>query len=112
MSEYHALSLGWANRKQLDQMAEISFAANQVLTELFSIAGLILVDMKLEFGLYEDTIYLADEISPDTCRIWDAITHEALDKDRFRQDLGGVVTAYQQVATRLNMSPGEIPKWP
>lgn len=110
VSDYHALSLGWATQNQLDQMSELSFAVNKVLSEIFSESGLILVDTKLEFGLLGEEIYLADELSPDTCRIWDAITHETLDKDRFRQDLGGVMTAYQQVAKRLNVSIGEVPK--
>jgi phosphoribosylaminoimidazole-succinocarboxamide synthase len=110
ISDYHAISLEWATRRQLDQMAEISFAANDVLRQIFSEHGMILVDFKLEFGLLGNEIILADELSPDTCRIWDAITHETLDKDRFRQDLGGVVSAYQQVAKRFKISTGEIPK--
>ena len=64
---------------------------------------MILVDFKLEFGFLDGQIILADEISPDTCRIWDAVTHETLDKDRFRQDLGGVVSAYQEVARRFKI---------
>ncbi len=112
VSDYHALSLGWATKEQLDQMSKLTFKINQVLFELFSTCSLILVDAKLEFGLYNGSLCLADEITPDTCRIWDAVTHETLDKDRFRQDLGGVMTAYQQVATRLTkVSKGEIPKW-
>ncbi len=112
ISDYHALSLGWATRKQLDQMVELSFASNRILAQIFSEHGMILVDFKLEFGLLNDQIVLGDELSPDTCRIWDAVTHETLDKDRFRQDLGGVVPAYQQVAKRFKISTGEIPKRP
>ncbi len=103
ISDYHALSLGWANREQLDQMAEISFATNRCLKQIFADHDLILVDFKLEFGLLNGQIILADELSPDTSRIWDSVTHETLDKDRFRQDLGGVVSAYEQVAKRFNI---------
>lgn len=104
INDYHALSLGWATQEQLDRMAELSFAANRILTQIFSGHGMILVDFKLEFGLLDNEVVLADEISPDTCRIWDAVTHETLDKDRFRQDLGGVVSAYREVAKRLKIS--------
>jgi phosphoribosylaminoimidazole-succinocarboxamide synthase len=103
VSDYHALSLEWATRDQLDKMAYLSFNANRVLKQIFLEHGMILVDFKLEFGIFNGQIMLADEISPDNSRIWDAVTHEALDKDRFRQDLGGVVAAYQQVAKRLHI---------
>jgi phosphoribosylaminoimidazole-succinocarboxamide synthase len=103
ISDYHALSLGWATRKQLDQMVELSMNVNRILNRLFAEHGMILVDFKLEFGFLDGQIILADEISPDTCRIWDAVTHETLDKDRFRQDLGGVVSAYQEVARRFKI---------
>jgi phosphoribosylaminoimidazole-succinocarboxamide synthase len=103
VSDYHALSLDWATEDQLNQMANLSFAANKLLTQIFSEHGMILVDFKLEFGLLGNEVILADELSPDTCRIWDAVTHETLDKDRFRQDLGGVVSAYQQVAKRFKI---------
>ncbi|MBS0350757.1 MAG: phosphoribosylaminoimidazolesuccinocarboxamide synthase [Proteobacteria bacterium] len=112
VSDYHALSLGWATKQQLQEMTDLSFASNRVLTQLFSEHGMILVDYKLEFGVSDGKMYLADELSPDTCRIWDAVTHETLDKDRFRQDLGGVVQSYQQVAKRFKLEPGEIPKRP
>jgi phosphoribosylaminoimidazole-succinocarboxamide synthase len=112
VSDYHALSLGWATKQQLQEMADLSFASNRVLSQLFSEHGMILVDYKIEFGILDGKIYLADELSPDTCRIWEAVTHETLDKDRFRQDLGGVVQAYQQVAKRFKLVPGEIPKRP
>ena len=103
ISDYHALSLGWATRKQLDQMVDLSMNVNRILNRLFAEHGMILVDFKLEFGFLDGQIILADEISPDTCRIWDAVTHETLDKDRFRQDLGGVVSAYQEVARRFKI---------
>ncbi len=104
VSDYHALSLGWATQEQLDQMADLSFRANRVLKQIFLEHGMILVDFKLEFGIDDGEMMLADEISPDNSRIWDSVTHEALDKDRFRQELGGVVAAYQQVATRLGIT--------
>ncbi len=103
ISDYHALTLGWATRKQLDQMVDLSMNVNRILNRLFAEHGMILVDFKLEFGFLDGQIILADEISPDTCRIWDAVTHETLDKDRFRQDLGGVVPAYQEVARRFKI---------
>lgn len=103
ISNYHALSLGWATQEQLDQMAELGFKSNTLLKSLFAEHSMILVDFKLEFGLLEGRVVLGDEISPDTCRIWDAVTHETLDKDRFRQDLGGVVSAYQEVAKRFKI---------
>ncbi len=103
ISDYHALSLGWANKKQLNEMSELCFKTNQILRQIFSEHGMILVDFKIEFGILDGQIMLADEISPDTCRIWDAVTHETLDKDRFRQDLGGVVSAYEQVAKRFKI---------
>lgn len=104
VSDYHALSLGWATREQLDQMADLSFRTNRILKQIFLEHGMILVDFKLEFGIYNGEMMLADEISPDNSRIWDSVTHEALDKDRFRQDLGGIVAAYQQVAKRLGIT--------
>jgi phosphoribosylaminoimidazole-succinocarboxamide synthase len=103
ISDYHALSLGWATQEQLDEMADLSFNANRILSQLFAEHNMILVDFKLEFGILNGKILLADEISPDTCRIWDSVTHETLDKDRFRQDLGGVVSAYQDVAKRFKI---------
>lgn len=111
ISDYHALSLGWATREQLDQMVELGFSVNRILKQIFAEHSMILVDFKLEFGLLDGKVILADELSPDTCRIWDSVTHETLDKDRFRQDLGGVVSAYQQVAKRFKLS-GEVPKRP
>lgn len=103
VSDYHALSLGWATQEQLNKMAELSFAADKLLSQIFAEHDMILVDFKLEFGILDDQLLLADELSPDTCRIWDVNTRENLDKDRFRQDLGGVVAGYQQVAKRFNL---------
>ena len=84
-------------------MKEQTFKINTILSKLFSDAGMILVDFKLEFGQQGETIYLGDEFSPDGCRIWDAETREKLDKDRFRKGLGGVIEAYEQVAQRLGI---------
>ena len=100
----HAISFRWATAQQLDQMRAMSLKVNEVLRQVFSEAGLILVDAKYEFGLLGDQLVLGDEISPDSCRLWDALTKESLDKDRFRQNLGGVIDSYQEVAARLGLS--------
>ncbi len=100
----HALSFGWATQSQLDDMRALTFTINKLLTALFLDAGMILVDAKFEFGLLGDQIVLGDEISPDSCRIWDSETKEPLDKDRFRQEKGGVVEAYKTVMQRLGIS--------
>ena len=84
-------------------MKEQTFKVNDALSQLFADAGLVLVDFKLEFGRFGDGIILGDEFSPDGCRIWDAATGKKLDKDRFRQDLGGVIESYLEVAERLNI---------
>jgi len=102
VNDYHILAMGWATREDLDQIAAYSFKINEVLTEYLKEAGIELIDFKLEFGKTKDgTLVLADEISPDTCRFWDTATHEKLDKDRFRRDLGGVEDAYQEILRRL-----------
>ena len=102
VNEYHILAMGWATREELDQIAAYSFKVNQVLSDYLREAGIELIDFKLEFGKTTDgQIVLADEISPDTCRFWDITTHEKLDKDRFRRDLGGVEDAYQEILRRL-----------
>ncbi len=99
---YHALALGLATREEIDTIIRYAFTVNEVLKERFLQLGITLVDFKLEFGRLPDgTIVLADEISPDTCRFWDKDTHEKLDKDRFRRDLGGVEDAYNEVMRRL-----------
>jgi len=84
-------------------MKELSFKINTVLTELFGKAGLILVDYKLEFGLFKGEITLGDEFSPDGCRLWEKETLKKMDKDRFRQGLGGVIEAYEEVAKRIGV---------
>jgi phosphoribosylaminoimidazole-succinocarboxamide synthase len=102
VNENHAISFGWATREQLDEMRLLTFRINDVLTDIFDKAGMILVDAKYEFGIGSDgKIYLGDEVSPDSCRIWDKETQEPLDKDRFRQDLGNVVGSYKHIAELL-----------
>ena len=105
VNENHAIRFGWATREQLDRMRELTFEINEVLLDLFNKAGLLLVDAKFEFGMGSDgQVYLGDEISPDSCRIWDKTTHEPLDKDRFRQDLGNVVASYKRIAELLGVA--------
>lgn len=100
----HVLAFGWATTEQLERMHELTLNINQLLKGLLAEAGLILVDSKYEFGVASDgTIMLGDEISPDSCRIWDAKTRTILDKDRFRQDMGNVIESYKEIAERLNI---------
>ncbi|TPW16411.1 MAG: phosphoribosylaminoimidazole-succinocarboxamide synthase [Halothiobacillaceae bacterium] len=103
INEYHIRSFGWATDDEVVQMKMLTFKANEVLKQLFLAQGMLLVDYKLEFGRYQGAILLGDEISPDGCRIWDAQTRKKLDKDRFRQGLGDVVEAYEEVAQRLGV---------
>jgi len=102
LNETHALALGLATPEEIETIKRCSFRIDEVLKEFWASCGVTLVDFKLEFGRLPDgTIVLADEISPDTCRLWDSETGEKLDKDRFRRDLGGVEDAYQEVMGRL-----------
>jgi len=94
-------TFGWATSVEMDEMKKLTFKVNDVLTPLFAKAGLILVDFKLEFGRFDGKIMLGDEFTPDGCRIWDAETKKKLDKDRYRQELGGVTEGYLEVADRL-----------
>ncbi|QYN41835.1 phosphoribosylaminoimidazolesuccinocarboxamide synthase [Gilliamella sp. ESL0443] len=103
VNESHCKAFGWATDEQLATMKELSFKINTVLTELFDKAGLILVDYKLEFGLFHGEITLGDEFSPDGCRLWEKQTLKKMDKDRFRQGLGGVIEAYEEVAKRIGV---------
>lgn len=103
INEYHIRSFGWADDATIARMKELTFKANDVLKKLFADAGLLLVDYKLEFGRFDGDILLGDEFTPDGCRLWDAQTRKKLDKDRFRQGLGGVVEAYEEVAHRLGV---------
>ncbi len=103
VNESHCKAFGWATDGQLATMKELSFKINSVLTELFDKADLILVDYKLEFGLFKGEITLGDEFSPDGCRLWEKQTLKKMDKDRFRQGLGGVIEAYEEVAKRIGV---------
>ncbi len=103
VNDYHIKTFGWADSESIEQMKQQTFKVNEILSKLFSDAGMILVDFKLEFGRQGNALYLGDEFSPDGCRIWDAETREKLDKDRFRKGLGGVVEAYEEVASRLGL---------
>lgn len=103
----HALALKVATPEEIETIERYSLKINEVLKSCWLSCGVILVDFKLEFGrLADGTIVLADEISPDTCRLWDSKTHEKLDKDRFRRDLGGVEEAYAEIMKRLETKLG------
>ena len=108
LNRYHALALGLATPAELDTIERYSFKVNEVLSAFWRDCGVTLVDFKLEFGRLSDgTVVLADEISPDTCRLWDSKTKEKLDKDRFRRDLGGVEDAYKEIMGRLEKKLGK-----
>ena len=101
INDYHALAMNLATAEELEIIKKTSFAVNDALRAYLKDINIDLIDFKLEFGRYKGRIILADEISPDTCRFWDTVTREKLDKDRFRRDLGGVEDAYQEVLSRL-----------
>ena len=103
INDYYALALGLATREEIDTITRYAFLVNEVMQEYFASLGIDLIDFKIEFGRYHGQIILADEVSPDTCRLWDKETHEKLDKDRFRRDLGNVEDAYQEVFRRLGI---------
>ena len=103
LNDYHIRSFGWASDEEIEQMKVLTFQVNDVLKKLFADAGMLLVDYKLEFGRFKGELLLGDEFSPDGCRLWDTKTREKLDKDRFRQGLGGVVEAYEEVGQRLSI---------
>lgn len=110
VTDEHILCFGWASQEELHDMADLAIRVNDFMSGLFAGIGIRLVDFKLEFGRIFDEngysrIILADEISPDGCRLWDMASGEKLDKDRFRRDLGGEVEAYQEVARRLGLLP-------
>lgn len=109
VTEEHITAFGWATPQELDELVSMALRINDFLSGLFFGVGIRLIDFKLEFGrLYSDDdvrLVLADEISPDSCRLWDVKTNEKLDKDRFRRDLGKVPEAYQEVARRLGILP-------
>ncbi|HUE46418.1 MAG TPA: phosphoribosylaminoimidazolesuccinocarboxamide synthase, partial [Aestuariivirgaceae bacterium] len=115
VSEEHVTAFNWASAQEIDDMMSMAIRINDFLTGLFLGIGIRLVDFKLEFGrLYEGDMVrtvLADEISPDSCRLWDIKSNEKMDKDRFRRDLGGLIEAYQEVARRLGiLTEPETPK--
>lgn len=102
LNDYHALALKLATKEEIELIKAMAFKVNDVLIEYFKSIGVKLVDFKLEFGKTSDgEIVLADEISPDTCRLWDINTNEKLDKDRFRRDMGGVEDAYNEMMSRI-----------
>ena len=102
VNQYHILAMEWATEEELKLISDYSLRINKILSDYLKEANIELIDFKLEFGkTKEGQIVLADEISPDTCRFWDSTTHEKLDKDRFRRDLGGVEDAYQEIMRRL-----------
>ncbi len=114
VSEEHITAFGWASPQELDDMLSMSLRINDFLSGLFLGVGLRLVDFKLEYGrLYSEDqvrVVLADEITPDGCRLWDVKTNEKMDKDRFRRDMGNVAEAYQEVARRLGILPEAGPR--
>ncbi|WP_411678154.1 phosphoribosylaminoimidazolesuccinocarboxamide synthase [Caproicibacter sp.] len=103
INESHALAVGYATKKEIDKISSMALKVNEILCDFFRSVNIELIDFKLEFGRYHGEILLADEISPDTCRFWDVNTHEKLDKDRFRRDMGGVEEAYQEVMGRIGL---------
>ncbi|WP_206530125.1 phosphoribosylaminoimidazolesuccinocarboxamide synthase [Nordella sp. HKS 07] len=109
VSEEHITAFNWATPQEIDDMMHLAIRINDFMSGLFLGIGIKLVDFKVEFGrLYENDmmrVVLADEISPDSCRLWDIKTQDKLDKDRFRRDMGGLVEAYQEVAKRLGIMP-------
>jgi phosphoribosylaminoimidazole-succinocarboxamide synthase len=108
INESIILTFKWATEDEIAQMKRYAFMVNDVLKKLFSSAGLLLVDYKLEFGRHQGKIVLGDEFTPDGCRIWDAETKKVLDKDRFRKSMGGVVEAYEEVAQRLGIAIPQV----
>ncbi|MFQ9510005.1 MAG: phosphoribosylaminoimidazolesuccinocarboxamide synthase [Lachnospiraceae bacterium] len=103
INDYYAIAIGVATREEIDRITELTFKINEVLKNYFINIGIELIDFKIEFGRYHGEVILADEISPDTCRLWDMETHNKLDKDRFRRDLGNVEDAYREVFKRLGI---------
>lgn len=104
INDYYALALGLATKEEIDLIAKYTFMINDFMVDFFKKLNIDLIDFKIEFGKTADgTIILADEISPDTCRFWDSTTHEKLDKDRFRRDMGGVEDAYAEMMKRIGL---------
>lgn len=103
INSYYALALDLVTQEEIDVISKYAFKVNEVMRKYFAGLGIELIDFKIEFGRYHGQIILADEVSPDTCRLWDKETHEKLDKDRFRRDLGNVEDAYNEVFKRLGI---------
>ena len=101
INDYHIAALGIATKEEMDTIAHMALAVNDFMRPYFKSMNVDLIDFKLEFGRFDGKIVLADEISPDTCRFWDSTTHEKLDKDRFRRDMGGVEDAYAEMIKRV-----------
>lgn len=102
LNDYHILSIKLATREEIDLLSNMALKINDILIDYFKKLNIDLIDFKLEFGRFKGKIVLADEISPDTCRFWDSATHEKLDKDRFRRNLGDVEAAYKEILARIN----------
>lgn len=103
INDSHAIACGFATQEDIDAIRSMALKINEIMCNYFVGVNVELIDFKLEFGRYHDQIILADEISPDTCRFWDMTTHEKLDKDRFRRDMGSVEEAYDEMAKRLGL---------
>ncbi len=101
VNDSHIIAFGWGTQEQIDEMKALSLKINSVLKKIFDDAGFILVDYKLEFGLFDGKLVLGDEFSPDGCRLWDKETRQSFDKDRFRKNLGNVIEGYEEVARRI-----------
>ena len=101
VNQYHIAAMGWATDAEMETISNYALKVNQVLTDYLKDLNIELVDFKLEFGRYHGQLLVADEISPDSARFWDARTHEPMDLDRFRRDLGGVEQAYQDLLHRM-----------
>lgn len=101
INSYYVLGLGLATQEEIDTISDYAFKVNDFMLKFFKEHNIDLIDFKIEFGRFHGKILLADEISPDTCRFWDSTTHEKLDKDRFRRDMGGVEEAYQEMMKRI-----------
>ena len=104
VNEYHILAAGFATKEEIDTISKMALRINELMVEFFKECNVDLIDFKIEFGRYKGQIILADEISPDTCRFWDIDTHEKLDKDRFRRDMGGVEEAYAEMMKRIGLA--------
>ena len=104
INDYYAVAIGAATREEINKITELVFKINEILVDYFKSIKVDLIDFMVEFGRYKGQIILADEISPDTCRFWDSETHEKLDKDRFRRDLGHVEEAYEEIYRRIGLA--------